>query len=150
MGHRRRKAISDSISQLTSHPRRDLNPCYRRERMAKNHSNKLQEHGCTGWRSRSSKKHFIVSPMYPRPFRDSGLPCPFRVSGPSSKGHPADKSKIFFAFRRQIQRALPDRSRQICGGFLHASDSKYGCITRATRQTFAALNSSSIVAFRRR
>jgi len=39
-------------------------------------------------------------------------------------------------------------SSTICGGFLHASDSKYGCITRATRQTFAALNSSSIVAFR--
>ncbi len=59
-------------------PRRDLNPCYRRESgMAKRNSNKLQEHGCTGWRSRSSKKHFIVSPMCPRPFRDSGLPCPF-------------------------------------------------------------------------
>jgi hypothetical protein len=63
---------------LVGAPRRDLNPCYRRESgMAKNSSNKLQEHGCTGWRSRSSKKHFIVSPMCPRPFRDSGLPCPF-------------------------------------------------------------------------
>ena len=45
-------------------PRRDSNPCYRRESgMAKRNSNTLQEHGRTGWRSRSSKKHFIVSPM---------------------------------------------------------------------------------------
>jgi hypothetical protein len=50
-------------------PRRDLNPCYRRESgMAKRNSNKLQEHGRTGWRSRSSKKHLIVSPMCPRTF----------------------------------------------------------------------------------
>ena len=34
--------------------------------MAKRNSNKLQEHGRTGWRSRSSKKHLIVSPMCPR------------------------------------------------------------------------------------
>jgi hypothetical protein len=58
--------------------RRDLNPCYRRESgMAKRNAKKPQEHGRTGWRSRNSKKHFIVSPMCPRPFRDSGLPCPF-------------------------------------------------------------------------
>ena len=50
-------------------PRRDLNPCYRRESgMAKRNSNKLQEHGRTGWRSRSSKKHLIVSPMWPQPY----------------------------------------------------------------------------------
>jgi hypothetical protein len=35
-----------------------------------------EEHGCTGWRSGSSIKHFIVSPMCRPPFRDSGLPCP--------------------------------------------------------------------------
>jgi hypothetical protein len=45
-------------------PRRDLNPCYRRESgMAKRNSNKPQEHGRTGWRSRSGKKHLIVSPV---------------------------------------------------------------------------------------
>ena len=56
-------------------PRRDLNPCYRRESgMAKRNSNKLQEHGRTGWRSRSGKKHLIVSPMCPR--TSSGrVPC---------------------------------------------------------------------------
>jgi len=59
-----------------------------------------------------------------------------------------DKSKIFLAFGRQIQQPLPDRSRQICNRFLHASDSMYGCITRTTRQIFAAMKSSSIVAFR--
>ncbi len=32
--------------------------------------------------------------------------------------------------------------------FLHVIDSRYGCITRAIRQTFAAMKSSSIVAFR--
>jgi len=54
---------------LNWRPRRDLNPCYRRENgMAKRNSNKLQEHGRTGWRSRSSKKHVIVSPMCPRTF----------------------------------------------------------------------------------
>ena len=48
-------------------PRRDLNPCYRRESgMAKRNSNKLQEHGRTGWRSRNSRKHLIVSPMCPQ------------------------------------------------------------------------------------
>ena len=48
-------------------------------RMAKRNSNKPQEHGRTGWRSRRSKKHFIVAPMCPRPFRfrDSGLPSSF-------------------------------------------------------------------------
>ena len=52
-------------------------PCYHGESgMAKRNSRKLQEHGRTGWRSRSSKKHLIVSPMCPRPFGDSGLPCP--------------------------------------------------------------------------
>jgi len=66
----------------------------------------------------------------------------------SAWAHCRSERGVFLAFRRQIQQALPDRSRQICGGFLHASDSKYGCITRATRQTFAALNSPSIVAFR--
>ncbi len=51
-------------------PRRDLNPCYRRESgMAKRNFNKLQEHGRTGWRSRNRKKHLIVSPMCPRPHR---------------------------------------------------------------------------------
>ena len=59
-----------------------------------------------------------------------------------------DKSKIFLAFGRQIQQPLPDGSRQICNRLLHVSDSRYGCITRATRQTFAAMKSSSIVAFR--
>ena len=50
-------------------PRRDLNPCYRRESgMAKRNSNKLQERERTGCRSRSSKKHLIVSPMCPRIF----------------------------------------------------------------------------------
>ena len=50
-------------------PRRDLNPCYRRESgMAKRNSNELQERGRTGWRPRSSKKHLIVSPMCPRTF----------------------------------------------------------------------------------
>ena len=49
---------------------------YRRESgMAKRNSNKLQEHGCTGWRSRSSKKQLIMSPMCPRSFNDSELPC---------------------------------------------------------------------------
>jgi hypothetical protein len=52
-------------------------PCYHGESgMAKRNSKELQEHGRTGWRSRSSKKHLIVSPMCPRPFGDSGLPCP--------------------------------------------------------------------------
>ena len=50
-------------------PRRDLNPCYRRESgMTKSNSNKLQGLGRTGWRFRSSKKHLIVSPMCPRTF----------------------------------------------------------------------------------
>src|SRR5215469_2634221 len=50
-------------------PRRDLNPCYRRESgMTKRNSNKLQERERTGWRSRNSKKHLIVSPMCPRTF----------------------------------------------------------------------------------
>jgi hypothetical protein len=31
--------------------------------MAKRNSNKPQEHGRTGWRSRSGEKHFIVSPI---------------------------------------------------------------------------------------
>ncbi len=66
----------------------------------------------------------------------------------SITGH--DESKIFLAFRRQIQQPLSDGSRHICNVFLHVSDSMYGCITRATRQTFAAMKSSSIVAFRRR
>ena len=49
--------------------RRDLNPRYRRESgMAKRNSKKF---GRTGWRSRSSKKHLIVSPV----FYDSELPC---------------------------------------------------------------------------
>jgi len=34
--------------------------------MAKRNSNKLQGHGRTGWRSKSRKKHLIVSPMCPR------------------------------------------------------------------------------------
>jgi hypothetical protein len=56
-------------------PRRDLNPCYRRESgMAKRNSNKLQGRGRTGWRSRSSKKHLIVSPMCPRTFALVALP----------------------------------------------------------------------------
>jgi hypothetical protein len=56
--------------------RRNLNPCSRRESgMAKRNSKKLQEHGRTGWRSRSSKKHLIVSPMCPRSFNDSELSC---------------------------------------------------------------------------
>jgi len=51
---------------LNWRPRRDLNPCYRREGgMAKRNSNKQQEHERTGWRSRNSKKHLIVSPMCP-------------------------------------------------------------------------------------
>jgi hypothetical protein len=51
---------------LNWRPRRDLNPCYRRESgMAKRNSNKQQEHERTGWRSRKSKKHLIVSPMCP-------------------------------------------------------------------------------------
>ena len=46
--------------------RRDLNPCYRRESgIAKRNSNKQQEHEGTGWRSRNSKKHLILSPMCP-------------------------------------------------------------------------------------
>src|SRR6516165_1129624 len=50
-------------------PRRDLNPCYRRESgMTKRNSNKLQERERTGWRSRNSRKHLIVSPMCPRTF----------------------------------------------------------------------------------
>jgi len=50
-------------------PRRDLNPCYRRESgMAKRNYNELQERGRTGWRSRSNKKQLIVSPMCPRTF----------------------------------------------------------------------------------
>jgi hypothetical protein len=53
-------------------PRRDLNPCYRRESGVLNvNSNKLQEHGRTGWRSKSSKKYLIVSPMCPTNFEDS-------------------------------------------------------------------------------
>jgi hypothetical protein len=52
---------------ITWRPRRDLNPCYRRESgMAKRNSRKLQEHGRTGWRSRSGREHLIVSPMCPR------------------------------------------------------------------------------------
>jgi hypothetical protein len=44
-------------------PRRDLNPCYRRESgMAKRNSDKQQE---PGWRSRRGKRHLIVSPMCP-------------------------------------------------------------------------------------
>jgi len=57
------KWVSDkSFGILAS--RRDLNPCYRRREsgMAKRNSNKLQEHGRTGLRSRSSKKQLIVSP----------------------------------------------------------------------------------------
>jgi hypothetical protein len=62
-------------------PRRDLNPCYRRESgMAKRNSKKPQEHGRTGWRSRSGKKHLIVSPTCPRTFE--GLPFP---SSPEEK-----------------------------------------------------------------
>ena len=46
---------------------RNLDLCYRRESgSTKRNSNKLQEHGRTGWRSRSSKKHLVVSPMCPR------------------------------------------------------------------------------------
>ena len=58
------------VSALESwRPRRDLNPCYRRESgMAKRNSNELQERGRTGWRSRSSKKQLIVSSMCPRSF----------------------------------------------------------------------------------
>jgi hypothetical protein len=45
-------------------PRRDLNSCCRRESgLAKRNSNEQQEHERTGWRSRSSKKHLIVSPL---------------------------------------------------------------------------------------
>src|ERR1019366_699806 len=59
-------------------PRRDLNPCYRRESgMAKRNFNKLQEHGRTGWRSRNSRKHLIVSPMCPRQFSLPTVPCPW-------------------------------------------------------------------------
>jgi hypothetical protein len=36
--------------------------------MAKRNSNKLQEHGRTGWRSRISKEQIIVSPVCPRRF----------------------------------------------------------------------------------
>ena len=48
-------------------PRRDLNPCYRRESgMAKRNSNKLEADGRTGWRLRNSRKRINVSPMCPR------------------------------------------------------------------------------------
>ena len=63
---------------------RKLDLCYRRESgMAKRKSNKQQGHGRTRWRSRSRKKHLIVSPMCPRPHSvplsiGSGLPvCRF-------------------------------------------------------------------------
>jgi len=42
--------------------------------MAKRNSNKPQEHGRTGWRSRSSRKHLIVSPVCPRTLRDFPAP----------------------------------------------------------------------------
>jgi hypothetical protein len=51
--------------------------------MAGRNSNKLQEHGRTGWRSRSSNRHLIVSPM-PRCVRGLleilDFPARFRVS----------------------------------------------------------------------
>ncbi len=66
-------------------PRRDLNPCYRRESgMAKRNCNKLQGRGRTGWRSRSSKKHLVVSPMIPRTSYGSNT-CRENCVGPSSK-----------------------------------------------------------------
>jgi hypothetical protein len=46
-------------------------------RMAERNSDKPQEQGRTGWGSRRSKKHSIVSPMCPRRFRDSRLPSSF-------------------------------------------------------------------------
>ena len=46
-------------------PRRDLNPCYRRESgMAKRNFNKLEVHGRTGWRSRNSGEQISVSPPF--------------------------------------------------------------------------------------
>ena len=67
-----------SSKLLIWRPRRDLNPCYRRESgMTKRNSNKLQGRGRTGWRSRSSKEHLIVSPMCPRTFDALGhFPAP--------------------------------------------------------------------------
>ncbi len=55
-------------------PRRDSNPCYRRESGKPNRNRKeLQEHGRTGWRSKSSKKCVNVSPLCPRKVGDSRL-----------------------------------------------------------------------------
>ena len=71
----RRKSPIPTSSLFCWRARRDLNPCYRRESgMAKRNSNKLQEHGRTGWRARNSRKHLIVSPM-----------CPLREIGHSLK-----------------------------------------------------------------
>ena len=39
---------------------------FRESGMAKRNSNKPQEHGRTGWRSRNCKEQFIVSPVCPR------------------------------------------------------------------------------------
>jgi hypothetical protein len=46
-------------------------------------------------------------------------------------------SKVLPVFIGQVQQSLAHRCRQV-RGCLHAIDSRYGCITRATRHTFAA------------
>jgi len=55
--------------------------------------------------------------------------------------------KIFLALTREVEETLPNGSCDVGDGFAQESDSIYGRMTLETRQTFAASQSSSIVAF---
>jgi hypothetical protein len=101
---RRKGPISTSLLDCWR-PRRDLNPCYRRESgMAKRNSNKLQEHGRTGWRSRSRKKHLIVSPMCPRIFEDFT-----KFTGQETDHSKHISLEPIFAYRFRLLSPITDR-----------------------------------------
>src|SRR5689334_16230419 len=58
-----------------------------------------------------------------------------------------DQSEVLLGLFGNVQQSLSYRRRQIRVLLVQLTDSRYGCITRATRQTFAASQSSSIEAF---
>ena len=61
-----------------------------------------------------------------------------------------DEVEILAALARDVEQALADRRAKVCGRLLQDSASRYGRITRATRQISAYRRSSSTLPRRRR
>jgi hypothetical protein len=75
----------------------------------------------------------------------------FRLPDPEEKTFQSilrqKQSKILFPLARTIRQALPNGGREVGDILCQDRDSIYGRMTLATRQTFAASQSSSMVAF---